>query len=162
MLQLLNYRSSKAVEDLTMEDQAGDPAEFSLAHYEPMGRLLSDEDLSFLKAQPGFSPEIGRKFVRERRRIFRLYLKELAADFHRLHAHARLVVASLPAEHSALVGVLLRGKISFWYEMTALEMRLSLAQIGVSVDARALVEAIGNMHAEISRLAAPVAAGSFA
>jgi hypothetical protein len=123
-----------------------------------MARLLSDHDLDFLKAQPGFRPEIGKKFRRERRRIFRLYLQELARDFHRLHAHARAVVASLPAEHSALVGVLLRGQLRFWYEIASLEMRLTFSEVGVSVDARALVEAIGAMHAEIKRLSAPQAA----
>jgi hypothetical protein len=123
-----------------------------------MARLLSDHDLDFLKAQPGFRPEIGKKFRRERRRIFRLYLQELARDFHRLHAHARAVVASLPAEHSALVGVLLRGQLRFWYEIASLEMRLTFSEVGASVDARALVEAIGAMHAEIKRLSAPQAA----
>ena len=68
------------------------------------------------------------------------------------------VVASLPAEHSALVGVLLRGQLRFWYEIASLEMRLTFSEVGVSVDARALVEAIGAMHAEIKRLSAPQAA----
>jgi hypothetical protein len=154
VLRLWNYKSSQALEGLAAKDET----EFCLARYEPMARLLSDEDLDFLKAQPGFRPEIGKKFRRDRRRIFRLYLQELARDFHRLHAHARAVVASLPAEHSTLVGVLLRGQIRFWYEIVALEMRLSLSQAGVSVDARALVEAIGAMQAEINRLSAPQAA----
>jgi hypothetical protein len=154
VLRLWNYRNLKAQVGSATEDEV----EFSLARYEHMGRLLGDEDLEFLKSQPGFRPEIGKKFCRDRRRIFRLYLQELAQDFYRLHAHARLVVASLPAEHSALVGVLLRGQLRFWYEMTALEMRLTLSRVGVSVDARALVEAIGSMHAEIGRLSAPAAA----
>jgi hypothetical protein len=123
-----------------------------------MARLLSEDDLSFLEAQPGYQPEMGMKFRRERRRIFRLYLEELARDFHRLHAHARVVVASLPAEHSALVGVLIRGKFRFWYEMAALEMRLTLSWAGVSVDARALVEVLGAMQAQLNGLSAPSAA----
>src|SRR5580700_10714906 len=100
-------------EDLVTKDEL----EFSFARYEPMARLLSDEDFLFLKAQSGFRPEMGRKFRRERRRIFRLYLHELSRDFHRLHAHARVVVSSLAAEHSALVGVLFRAQLRFWYEM---------------------------------------------
>src|SRR5215471_20655160 len=59
--------------------------EFSLARYEPMGRLLAEEDFVFLAAQPGYRPEIGAKLRRERRQIFRLYLRELSRDFHRLH-----------------------------------------------------------------------------
>jgi len=55
-----------------------------------MTRLLGSEDLDFLKAQVGYTPELGRKFSRDRRRIFRLYLRELSADFQRLHQHAAL------------------------------------------------------------------------
>lgn len=151
MFRLWSYRSSNVeagVEDCATSDQA----EFALARYEPMARLLSDEDLLFLEAQPGFRPELGRKFSRERRRIFRLYLQELAQDFHRLHAHARVVVASLPADHSPLVGLLMRQQVRFWYEMLAVEARLSFGMLGAgSIHARRLVEAVAAMHAEISR-----------
>jgi hypothetical protein len=140
---------------MAQEGLAEDPVEFSPARYSPMAHLMSDEDLLFLKAQPGFRPEIGKKFCRDRRRIFRAYLKELTRDFHRLHARARVIVASLPAEHSTLVGVLLRQQVRFWYEMAVIEIRLSISWTGVrNIDVRALVDTLGAMHAEISRLSA--------
>jgi hypothetical protein len=159
VLHLWIYRRSKAQEWPAPDERA----DFSLSRYEPMARLMNDEDLRFLKTQPGFKPEMGKKFIRERRRIFRLYLRELAGEFHRLHAHARAVVASLPSEHSPLVGMLLRQQLRFRYEMAAVELRLSLDGMGVgafagSLDARGLVSAIGRMHEEISRLASPAAA----
>ncbi len=158
MLHLWNYRRSGAREGLCGHDGAA----FSLARYEPMARLLSEEDLVFLKAQPGFTPEIEKKFTRERRRIFRLYLQELAGDFHRLHARARFIVANMPSEHFPLVSMLIRQQVRFWCEMAAIEMRLSAGFPGMgsraALDARGLVEAIGRMQAEISRLAAPTAA----
>jgi hypothetical protein len=150
---LLRYRSSKAY-----EGSASDPVEFSSARYEPMARLMADDDLVFLRAQAGYCPEVGRKFSRERRRIFRLYLQQLASDFHRLHAHARAMVATLPAEHSALVGILLRQQVRFWYEMTAIEMRLSFDLIGGPVHVRGLVEALATMHSEIGRVTVMTAA----
>lgn len=151
MLHFWKDRSSRAEEDL-----AASSAGFSLARYEPMGRLLCEEDLLFLRAQPGYTAEIGRRFSRERRRLFRLYLRELSRDFQLLHAHARAVVASLAAENSPLVGLLLRQQVRFWYEMAAVELKLSLSWAGTgTVDARGLVDAVGIMHAEISRLAAP-------
>jgi hypothetical protein len=147
--------SSTTGECLEHENEEG----FSLARYEPMARLMCAEDLLFLKAQPGYTAEMGRKFSRERRRIFRLYLRELAADFNRLHAQARVVVAGLTAEHSPLVGILLRQQVRFWYEMAAVELRLSLSWAGFrSIDARGLVDALQSMHIEINRLAAPSAA----
>jgi len=133
--------------------------EFSLARYEPMARLMGDEDLTFLKTIPGYTPEIGRKFSRERRRIFRRYLRELAQDFSRLHAQARAVVAGLSEENSPLVGMLVRQQLRFWYEMGAVEMRLALSWAGVPcLDARGLIDALQNMHTDISRLTAPSAA----
>jgi hypothetical protein len=153
-----SYRSSN-VEARIEHPVTSDKVEFAHDRYEPMARLLSDQDLRFLRAQPGFRPELGRKFTRERRRIFRLYLQELAQDFHRLHAHARAVVGSLPADHSPLVGMLLRQQLRFWFEMTAIEARLSFGLTGAgSVHARRLVDAIATMHAEISRATVTAAA----
>jgi hypothetical protein len=147
-----SYKHSGRRESFAVQDDA----EFSIARYEPMGRLLCNEDLEFLQAQPGYTKEIGREFSRERRRIFRRYLRELAGDFHRLHAHARVAVAGLSAEDSPLVGMLLRQQMRFWYEMAAVELRLSLSWAGMgSLDARGLIEALATMQAEIGRLAAP-------
>lgn len=157
MFRLWSYRSSQM--DVSTEDGLElDQAEFSRARYEPMARLMSDEDLVFLKSQPGFRPELGKKYNRERRRIFRLYLQELAWDFHRLHAHAREIVAGLPAEHSPLVGILMRQQVRFWYELAAIELRLSLNLVGAGAfDARKLVDAVANMHMEIGRAAVSAA-----
>src|SRR3982074_1379023 len=68
--------------------QVEEKAEFSLDRYQPMGRLLGDEDLLFLKSQPGYRPEIGARWKRQRRQIFRFYLNELKGDFRHLHAQA--------------------------------------------------------------------------
>ena len=147
-----SYIRSGGQEGSAAQDDAG----FSIARYEPMGRLMCDEDLQFLKAQPGYTAEIGRKFSRDRRRIFRLYLRELAADFHRLHAHARVVVAGLSAEHSPLIGMLIRQQIRFRYEMAAVQMKLSLSWAGMgAIDARGLIDALATMQDEIMRVAAP-------
>jgi hypothetical protein len=151
------WRGKNTMVDELLEEREG--TGFSMARYEPMARLMSDEDLHFLKAQPGYNAEIGKKFSRERRRIFRLYLRELGREFNRLHASARVAVASMPAEQAPLVGILLRQQVRFWYEMAAVEMQLALKWTGLgAIDARGLVEAISVMHAEVSRLAAPTAA----
>jgi len=133
--------------------------EFSLSRYAPMARLLSEEDVEFVRAQPGYTPAIERKFLRERRQVLRLYLRQLAADFERLHVRARVVAASLPAAESALVGSLIRQQVRFWYEMTAIRVRLSLAWTGLgSVDVSGLFHAVGAMQAEIDRMSAPALA----
>jgi uncharacterized membrane protein len=133
-----------------------DSGEFSLARYEPMGKLLADEDFLFLAAQPGYRPEIGAKLRRERRQIFRLYLRELSHDFHRLHAEARRMVADSTADQSELVALLLRQQLAFWRGMAAIEVRLAFGPSS-AVDARPLIESIEAMSIALARVSVPVA-----
>ena len=132
---------------------------FSLDRYEPMGRLMAEEDLVFLKSQPGYRAEMGARWKRERRRIFRLYLAELKADFRRLHAHAREVVAGSGADSAALVEVLMKQQLTFLMATTALEFRLALQWIGVGkVDITPLIELVEAMRLDLARRTAPHAA----
>jgi hypothetical protein len=101
--------------------------EFSIARYQLMTRLTAEEDFEFLSAQPGYRPETGARLRRERRRIFRLYLRALAVDFRSLHAAARKLVADAPERHADLVGVLIRSQFVFWWRMTLVEFRLLLS-----------------------------------
>jgi hypothetical protein len=157
VVRLLAYRT---VADRAQNETAG----FSLARYEPMARLLLEEDFLFLASQPGYRPEIGAKWRRERQRIFRLYLRDLAQDFQRLHAEARAVVADSRAESSELVGVLMRQQIAFWRAMAGIELRLWMNQLGLGkagltkAGARGLVESIEAMRRDLARFAAPLSA----
>jgi hypothetical protein len=127
--------------------------EFSITRYQPLNRLLGDEDFLFLAAQPGYRPEIGKKFRRERRRVFRLYLNELAGDFRCLHARARAMVAESQEQHVELVGLLLRQQLRFWRAMAAIELRLTMHQLGVGkVDVRTLVDAFESMRLDLVRI----------
>ena len=148
MLSSSNYGSLDVEGGLEIAHQ-----EFSLDRYEPMARLLSEEDLRFVKAQRGYTPEIGKMFSRERRRLFRLYLKDLSQDFRLLHRRARVIAASLPVESAALVGKLMKQQLRFRYEMLALQLKLSFA-FG-SADVSGLVNTVAAMQAEVSRLSGP-------
>jgi len=131
-------------------------AAFSLDRYQPMGRLMAEEDLVFLKSQPGYRPEIGDRWKRERRRIFRLYLAELKADFHRLHAHARELVAGSQADSAGLVDVLMKQQFTFLMATTALEFRLVLEWIGIGkVDVKPLMELLEAMRVDLAQRTAP-------
>ena len=158
-LAYMRLRSYRSARDGEWGGESGEDAEFSLARYEPMARLLSEEDFVFLAAQPGYRPEIGARLRRERRRIFRLYLRDLSADFHRLHAQARRMVANSGAEHSELVGILMRQQLTFWRGLLAVEVRLALSGLGLGqVDVRGLVEAIETMRLDLARFSSPAQA----
>ena len=129
---------------------------FSLEHYQPMGRLMAEEDLVFLKSQPGYRAEIGERWKREGRRIFRLYLAELKADFRRLHAHARELVAASGADSSALAEVLMKQQVMFLMGTTALEFRLALHWMGVGrVDIAPLIQLVEAMRVDLAQRTAP-------
>jgi arginyl-tRNA synthetase len=141
---LLAYRAESSV-----VRNGNETAEFSLARYEPMTRLLAEDDFEFLSAQAGFRPEIGAKLRRRRKQILRLYVRELAADFHRLHAAARRIAAESPADHAALVAILMRQQLTFWRAMAMLEVRLMIP--GMTVDVRGLVEAVEGMRVDLAQ-----------
>jgi hypothetical protein len=129
---------------------------FSLDRYQPMGRLMAEEDLVFLKSQPGYRAEMGARWKRERRRIFRLYLAELKADFRRLHAHARELVAGSGADSAALVEVLIKQQMTFMMATAALEFRLAMQRIGVGkVDITPLIELVEAMRVDLAQRTAP-------
>lgn len=99
------------------------PGDFSITRYEPMMRLLSEDDFRFLASQPGYRPHIGARLRRARQRIFRMYLRELAFDFQRLHAAALALVAGSPVG-SELTGLLIRYQLRFWWRITVIELHL--------------------------------------
>jgi hypothetical protein len=149
---LLAYRTA-SVDSSDDEELAG----FSLVRYEPMAKLLSEEDFEFLSSQPGYRPEIGARFKKDRRRVFRMYLHELAADFHRLHASARKMVSESPEADSARVGALMRQQITFWRTMLVIEVRLLVpgsSNVLANVDVRGLVNAMEAMRLDLANLAA--------
>jgi len=134
-LRIRGYRSVEITES------HGD--RFSLERYEPMVRLLSEEDLNFLQSKPGVSKQAVKRFRRQRRRVFRSYLNELASDFLRLHRRAKALTTEAPAEYSELVGVLMRQELRFWSALAGVEMRLALHTVGIgAVDIRALLRPI--------------------
>ena len=131
-------------------------ADFCLDRYQPMGRLMAEEDLVFLKSQPGYRPEMGRRWKQERRRLFRSYLSELKADFRKLHAQARELVASSEADSAGLVQVLMKQQVTFLMATTALELRLALQRAGIGkVDVTPLIQLIESMRVDLAQRTAP-------
>lgn len=146
---ILRRRGSAALD-------SDDSSNFSLDRYQPMGRLMAEEDLVFLKSQPGYRAEIGERWKRERRRVFRLYLAELKADFRRLHAHARELIAASGADSAALLEVLMKQQFTFMMATTALEFRLALQWIGIGrVDITPLIQMVEAMRVDLSQRTAP-------
>ncbi len=115
-------------------------AGFSIARYQVMARLTSEEDFEFLSRQPGYRQETGARLRRERRRIFRMYLRSLALDFQALHAAARKLVADASQPHADLVGMLIRCQFMFWWRMMLVEACLLIPATLPSLDIAPLLQ----------------------
>jgi hypothetical protein len=138
----------------TVDGDAVGGESFSPARYEPMKRLLSEEDFEFLKHRPGVGPALIRRMRVQRRKVFRSYLCELASDFNRLHEEARLMVAVAPEEYSDLVGVLIRTQVRFWTALAGVEVRLALHTIGIGhIDIRGLLAPLEALYSAVHRAA---------
>lgn len=117
--------------------------------YGPLLYLLDGAELEFLRAQRGCSRDLVRKFRAERARICLQFLREMRADFNRLHAVGQaLVVANRCSED--FPQELFQHRIRFslaWWRMRA---ALLVWRLGwTEPDASAL---LASMHASASRV----------
>ena len=114
-----------------------------LKDYEPMRRLLGPEDHAFLATQPGFGRKLAARLRREHRRIFRMYLRDLAADFHSLHA-------AQPAAEPSFKKLALAQEIAFWRAIAAIELKL-LMPGSDRVDGQALLYLVAALQSSRMR-----------
>src|SRR5882672_9338967 len=128
----------------------------SIEKYRPMERLLQEDDFRFLAAQPGFSPQLGRRFRTERRKVFGGYLRNLRKDFGRLSMALRVLIVHSVEDRGDLAASLMRLRLTFALGMLAVEGRLLLHAAGVGVvNVRGLVESLETMQAQIQILLTP-------
>jgi hypothetical protein len=126
---------------------------FSLESYAPMERLLEDGDLAFLASQPGYRPEIGRRLMSERRKIFRAYLRLLVRDFNQLMGIGKLMVVYSNRDQAEFARGLRRQQVRFYGQVCALQLQLALYPLGwTSVDAHDLLAALGAMRTKVQQL----------
>jgi hypothetical protein len=128
---------------------------FSAAPYRPMLALLDAEDFAFLSRQPGFDLALYKKLRRERLRIFRQYMNRLIADFNRLHAWARGLAVNAQGDNSALLGRLVKLKLSFSVAVFRAEANYLLCCLGYrTLGVRTLLLSLEEMTAQASAILA--------
>ena len=129
---------------------------FSTDYYRPMERLLDEADAEFLKSQPGYEPGLESVLRRERRRVFRAYLRSMAQDFGRLHYALRLLVLHSPQDNPELAKALVVQRLGFVGGLWAVHIRLAMHSLGIgTVDVRALVATLDSMQSELRGALAP-------
>jgi hypothetical protein len=122
--------------------------------YDPMLNLLSEDDFSFLKSQPGYDPGVCRCLRRERRRLFRGYLHSLRRDFNGITRALHALALQSAQDESHLLLSVFRASWQFSLRLWALELRYVCFVLGLSkVDARPLIAAADSLCSTVHRLA---------
>jgi hypothetical protein len=103
--------------------------EFDIDRYRPMERLLAADEASYLSTA-GLSHSELKQFRKQRRRLFERYLRNLEADFARLHSAARTLVLDAPEDRPELAAAIIRQQIAF--KRTVWTVRLGLRVPGFS------------------------------
>jgi hypothetical protein len=122
----------------------------STERYRPMLRLLDEEDLRFLRKQPGFTSQMAARFRAQRCRILWEYLRSMQVDFGRICTALKIVMAQSQQDRSDLASALVRSQITFTCGMVAIQFRLLLYRWGFGkVEVTSLVKVFDGMRQEL-------------
>lgn len=124
-------------------------AEFTPARYQPMERLLREEDFRLLE-EKAKDRSAALRLRAERRRIFRLYLGQMNRDFTRLQTVGKLMVLYSPQDRSDLMERLITQEVKFRFLWATMHARLVLHALGVgSLSHVGLLGPISNLTQQI-------------
>jgi hypothetical protein len=127
--------------------------ELSLERYRPMLRLLDGRDLEFLRAQPGFTPNVEKQLRRQRRQIFQGYLRSLSLDFRRICAAIKLMMLCSKNDRPDLAGALLHHQLVFGFAFVQVQWSLLLYAWGLGeVNVADLMRTFDSTRLELRRL----------
>ena len=128
-------------------------SELSTDRYRPMLRLLDATDFEFLRARKGFTPQMGQRLRRQRVQAFRGYLRLLAADFDRVVAALRVILAQSAQDRPELASLVLQRRLSFALGLIEVHCRLALFGLGWShVDVSGLIQLVDGMRLDLRKL----------
>ena len=129
---------------------------FTVESYAPMERLLDASDFEFLAAQPGYRPEIRKRLLAERRKIFGEYLGLLVQDFNQLNYFAKLMLVHSSQDQPELAWSLLGQRIRFYLAVAAVRCKVAFYPLGwTPVDVPKLLHALERMRNQIAAGALP-------
>ncbi|HUA61322.1 MAG TPA: hypothetical protein VML19_21350 [Verrucomicrobiae bacterium] len=128
--------------------------QLSSERYRPMLRLLNEDDLAFLRAQPGYRPSMAAKLRAQRCQIFRTYLRSLDSDFKLLCAAIKTLIVQSHQDRPDLARALFRSQFRFAAGMWSARFKILFYRLGLaSVDATGLVTIFDVTRARLRDLA---------
>jgi len=126
--------------------------------YRPLERLLDPADFEFLRRR-GVSETKIKKMRAERRRIYRLCLRNLAYDFNQIHRGVNLVLIQSNVDRPELAAELAKQKLTFYRNLLTAEFRLTLNAFGMDrMPAIDLLQPLEVLQSHLQQLAVAGAA----
>lgn len=127
--------------------------ELSIERYRPMLRLLDDGELRSLCSQYGITPRVAAELRRQRRQIFRGYLRGLAVDFNRVCMALKLLMLQASTDRPDLASALIRSQVAFNCGVVLVQARLVLHTCGIgTADITSLLKLFDGMRIELRTL----------
>jgi hypothetical protein len=127
--------------------------DLSTDRYRPMLRLLQETDFRFLCSQQGCTPQMARRLRRQRVHAFRGYLDMLQADFDRVAAALRLILAHSSYDRPELASLLFQRRMMFAVTLLGVQFRIVLFRLGLSgVDVSSLIHLFEGMRLDLRTL----------
>jgi hypothetical protein len=110
--------------------QSNARTDLSWRDYRPVQRLLDSADFEFLRSR-GVAEVKIRRLRKERRAIYRLCLRSLAADFNTIQLALNLVLIQSQIDRPDLAAELARQKATFYRNLFVAEAGLVLHACGI-------------------------------
>jgi hypothetical protein len=122
---------------------------FRPERYAPVLRLLSESEFEYLASLEGCDRQLRAEFRRNRVRLMRQYLREMAEDFNRLQAVGQLMVESGAAGRE-MREQLFAHKVQFTRALWRIRLQAIGFQFGISrVDAKSLLGSLDGLNAAV-------------
>jgi hypothetical protein len=107
--------------------------EISANRYRPMQRLLRDDDIEFLRSQPGYNRKLAVRLRRERRKAFRGYLHCLSQEFHQICTCIQVLMLHSTYDRPDLAALLIRKRVAFQIGSARMQFLLLLHACGWNI-----------------------------
>ena len=132
--------------------------ELSVDRYRPMFRLLADDDLRFLRSQPGVTPALVARLRQQRYQVFLGYLRSLQRDFHQACEALVLVAVQSETDRQDILRALMINRAKFSIGFLRVRCRLLMYRWNIDQEPVAnLVNLFEGLQLELLALAEPTA-----
>ena len=106
--------------------------ELSVDRYQPMTRLLGEEDLRFLQSRSGSNATALAEFRRQRCEVFQSYLRCLHSDFQRVCMALKIIMVQSRYDRPELARVLIHSQRAFVFGLMMVEVRVLFYRWGLA------------------------------